>query len=119
MAKILYESSEQIKFVARVRAFYPEALIFAVPNGGGRTPREGAKLKAEGVLAGVPDLFVAVPRGDWHGLFIEMKRTKGGKPSAAQVDIMSRLAAQQYKSIVCYGMEEAWTQFERYYNDKL
>jgi len=58
-----------IKFM---RASLPEDIVFfAVPNGGRRNPREGARLKRQGVLAGVADLIVLFPRGDV--LFIELK----------------------------------------------
>ncbi len=54
--------------------------LFAIPNGGRRSAREGARLKAEGVRAGVWDLFLAVPfiaNNEFvaHGLFIELKAT--------------------------------------------
>lgn len=108
------ESSEQIMFVTRMRHFYPQILLFAIPNGGGRTPRDGAKLKSEGVLPGVPDLMVAEARGGYHGLFIEMKRSKGGKLSDKQIAVLATLAHNGYKTAVCAGCEEAWKEFEAY-----
>lgn len=52
-------------------------LLFHIPNGGKRHGLEAMKFKAMGVVAGVPDLFFALARSGYHGLFIEMK--KGGK----------------------------------------
>lgn len=49
-------------------------LLFHIPNGGSRGKAEAARFKMEGVKPGVPDLFLPVPRGPWHGLFIELKR---------------------------------------------
>lgn len=45
------------------RLQYPEYtnLLFAIPNGGKRNAREAARLKAEGVTPGVPDLFLQLP----------------------------------------------------------
>ena len=51
--------------------------IFAIPNGSQRSRTTGAKLKAEGVSAGVPDLFIPA-----FSLWIEMKRAEGGSVSA-------------------------------------
>lgn len=116
MAKVPTESAEQIRFVARVRSFYPDVLIYAVPNGGGRSAMEATKLKEEGVLAGVPDLFIAEPRGIWHGLYIEMKRVKGGSLSKAQSDIHVKLRSKGYKVVTCQGADLAWEVFEFYMN---
>lgn len=108
------ESSEQIRFVGRVRHFYPDVVIFAVPNGGGRSPMEATKLKEEGVLAGVSDLVVLEARDGYFGLFIEMKRTKGGTVSPEQDAFMKKARARGYKAIVAEGCDEAWRQLESY-----
>lgn len=103
---------------------HPElALLFAIPNGaklpytvnanGERFSRQGAFLRAEGMKAGVPDLFLSVARGRWHGLYIEMKR-KGGKLSEAQVDMLARLQAEGYATAVPYSAEEAAAVLVRY-----
>ena len=44
-----------------------------VPNEGKRSPQQGAKLKRMGMQKGFPDLVVPLPRGNYHGLYIEMK----------------------------------------------
>jgi len=62
---------------------YPELkTAFAIPNGGKRDLREAANMKAQGVKAGVYDVFIPVPRGPWHGLFVEMKRAKSQRGRA-------------------------------------
>lgn len=93
-----------------------EPLLFAIPNGGLRNVVVATRMKAEGVRAGVPDLFLAVPRGDYCGLFVEMKKTKGGRVSEAQKEMMSELERQGYRAIVCQGMEEARRQITDWLN---
>jgi hypothetical protein len=84
------------------RRTYRGELIFSIPNGGHRSKTTAALLKATGVVAGVPDLFV--PR---YATFIEMKRTKGGVLSDAQKDIIAQIEAMGYQVLVCYGAEDA------------
>ena len=80
-------------------------LLFAIPNGGQRNAIVAAKLKAEGVRAGVPDLFLAVAAGEYHGLFIEMKNGKAGRVSESQKVMQAALAAQGYKVVICRTFE--------------
>ena len=91
-------------------------MIFHIPNGGWRTITEAKRFKAEGVKKGVPDLFLPVPLSGYHGLFIEMKRPDGkNKPTGEQKDWQTYLNNSGYKSIVCYGYEEAVREIQRYY----
>jgi|TARA_R110000868_G_scaffold199858_4_gene446968 hypothetical protein len=102
------ESSEQTVLVARVRNFHPELVFMSIPNGGKRDIRVAAQMKKEGVLAGAPDLFLAEPRENKHGLFIEMKKI-GGRTSSNQNDIIDKLRAKGYEAIVCEGADEAYS----------
>lgn len=93
---------------------YPELeLLFHIPNGGKRNAREAARFKRMGVKPGVPDLFLPVPRGEYHGLWIEMKSSKG-KTSKNQKDMLEKLNKQGYKAVVCFGWEEAAETIKRY-----
>lgn len=92
-----------------------ECLLFAIPNGGFRHISVAMKLKQEGVRAGVPDLFLALPRGNYHGLFIEMKKAKGGRVSDSQNAVMTSLVRQGYACAVCHGWTAARLQIERYF----
>ena len=88
--------------------------VFHIPNGGSRNPIEAANLKRQGVKAGVPDLFVPVAASGCHGLFIEMKRERGGRVSEAQRRWLALLDAQGYRASVCHGAEEAIREIEGY-----
>lgn len=87
--------------------------LFAIPNGGARHPAVAAKLKAEGVIPGVFDLFLMVARPGCAGMWIEMK-AKGGKVSDHQKDFKGRAEAQGFKAVVCYGFEEAKQAIQEY-----
>ena len=82
------------------------SLMYAVPNGGKRNIATAVRLKKEGVKSGVPDICLPVPRGKYHGLYIEMKVGKN-KPSANQVQWIEQLQKQGYRVDVCYGWGEA------------
>jgi len=81
--------------------------LFAIPNGGARHLLTAKRMKAEGTSAGVPDLFLAWPAGGRPGLFIEMKRAKGGRVSPEQKVWQDRLRAAGYAVAVCHGFHEA------------
>lgn len=81
--------------------------MYHIPNGGSRNAIEAVRLKAQGVKPGVPDIFLPCARGEWHGLYIEMKRRKGGRVSEEQREMIRLLIEQGYKAVVCYGWEEA------------
>jgi len=55
-----------------------------------RNAINGAQLIALGLIKGNPDLTLALPRGGFGALYIELKKP-GEKPKAAQVKQMDRL----------------------------
>lgn len=77
-------------------------MAYAVPNGGERNPVTAARLKAEGVKSGVPDVCWPVPRGIYAGLYVEMK-IKGGSVSDTQKQWRDDLRAVGYAAAVCWG----------------
>jgi len=86
---------------------YPNlGMLFAIPNGGLRSKREAARLVAEGVRAGVPDLILLVPRRGYHALLIEMK-TSRGVLSPEQRAFLSEAANRGYLVTVCRSWPEA------------
>ena len=94
---------------------YPGRLIHAIPNGGARNIIVASKLKAEGVVSGVPDLFIPEPSKGFHGLFVEMK-VKGGRLQATQKDMIGKLESRGYKCSVCWSFEEFAKVVNEYFN---
>lgn len=111
------EETEQIILIdwCNLNRFkYPELeLVYHVPNGGKRNKSEAIRLKRAGVKKGVPDLCLPVARGNYHGLYIEMKYANG-KTSKEQKEWIEKLNKQGYKAVVCNGFEEAREAIEKY-----
>jgi hypothetical protein len=108
-AAIPTEHCEQRDLVRWFRRKYGPVRIFAIPNGGYRSMTTAGKLKAEGVSAGVLDLFVPA----WR-LWIEMKRQKGGRLSPEQADWIAYLESLGYTCLVCPGSENAQAQIDAF-----
>lgn len=96
------EHDEQVAFVQWFRRKYAPVRMFAIPNGGFRSRSTAAKLKSEGVMRGIPDLFIP----EWS-LWIEMKRVKGGRLSPDQVNWKHYLEEIGNTVYVAYGAEDA------------
>lgn len=93
---------------------YPELeMLYAVPNGGRRNKAEAAHLKRQGVKAGVPDLCLSIPRGKYHGLYIEMK-VDNNKPTEKQEHWLRNLSYYGYAVKVCYSARAARAAIESY-----
>lgn len=110
------EHQEQVTFAKYMHLAHPTIPWFAIPNGGHRHPIVAAKLKAEGVKAGVPDICIAVPRLPFHGLFIELKRKKNGAVSPAQKEMLGTLEKHGYKCVVAKGADQAIDAVKSYLN---
>ena len=109
------EHIDQCLVVEWYRRQYPKQanLLFAIPNGGDRHIATAVKLKREGVLAGVSDLFLMIPAGGYHGLFLEMK-AKGGRVSDAQKAFIQSALDMGYQAQVAFGFSEAQIVIQNY-----
>ena len=93
--------------------------LYAVPNAGKRTPSAGARMRAEGLKAGVPDICLPIKRMGYGCLYIELKRPKTAKASKGvasteQKEWIDGLNDQGQKALVCYGWLEAARVIEDY-----
>lgn len=67
----------------------------------------GGRLRAEGLKSGVPDLCLPSAHGQYHGLYIEMKRTQGSKTTPEQKEWLAALEAEGYQTALCRGADAA------------
>lgn len=112
------ESAEQKKlfeWATLMRGKLPAlSLMYHIPNGGSRHIAEAVALRRQGVKAGVPDICLPVACGQYHGLYIELKRPGGGTLSEAQREWITNLNGKGYKAVVCQGFSEAKDTIEKY-----
>lgn len=109
------EHSEQTRFVMRVRAFHPEVLCFAVPNGASVSAAQRLRLVHEGMMAGAPDLMLFC--AGLPTLAIEMK-VDTGKASAEQLAVHEALHTRGVTVRICHGADEAYKAMMEWLNSK-
>lgn len=109
------EQTALFSWAAYNRRKYPELeLLFHIPNEGKRTVINGARLKAQGMKPGVPDICLPVPNLKYTALYIELKRRNGGKVSDAQRGWIAALNRVGCRAVVCHGWDEAREEIESY-----
>lgn len=102
------EQTAVFNWAAVMARKWPELrLLHHIPNGGSRNAREAHNLRMQGVKAGIPDICLPVARRGYHGLYIEMKRRKGGRISEDQGTVLGLLREQGYCAWVCKGANDA------------
>ncbi|PXW40593.1 VRR-NUC domain-containing protein [Erwinia sp. AG740] len=87
--------------------------LLHIPNEGKRGPKAARDAKRLGMRSGVHDLFLALPRGEYAGLWIEMKAV-GGRPTPGQLEWQELMRAAGYRAEICYGFDSARNEIERY-----
>lgn len=114
------EHDEQVaifNWAKQMEQYVPElALLHSIPNGaklpwrknkrGKRYSPEAKHLISEGLKAGVPDICLPVPRGTYHGFYIELK-IGSNKPTDKQNQWLVALLEQGYRVDVQYGADAA------------
>ena len=69
--------------------------------------------KRTGYVKGFPDLQITEARHQYHGLFIELKTTKG-RPTAYQKDWIKALNERGYRAVICKGFDECKKEIDWY-----
>lgn len=112
------ESAEQSAFFDYF-SHYPsfKYVLFAIPNGGSRHIVEATNLKRQGVKSGVWDVFLAIPRGTFHGLWLEFKVNKN-KLTTHQQLFGQEMKNRGYCTKVCYSCEEGIKEVWKYVGRK-
>ncbi len=114
------EHDEQVTVVSWARMMSHKcpclALLHAIPNGarlrayktrsGKRWSPEAKHLKDEGLLPGIPDLFLPHAAHGYHGFYLEMKRV-GARPTGSQFAMLDALREQGYKAEWAQGNGQA------------
>ena len=112
------ESEEQqalFDWINLNKGHYPELkLMHHTPNEGKRSVSTGARMKREGLISGVPDIHLPVAKGNYHSLYIELKRIKHSKISKEQEEFIRLLNMYDNFAIICYGWEQAIKVIEWY-----
>lgn len=110
-ALIPSESAEQqhlFQWARMMSGAHPElALMYKITNEGRRSRANGARMVAEGMKKGVPDICLPVARGGHHGLYIELKRERNSRVTKEQLEWIEALMDQGYAAAVCRGCDEA------------
>lgn len=89
-------------------------VVHHVPNEGKTTLAGGARKKRKGCRAGIPDITCPIPKGEYHGLYIEMKKDRKQKPSITQKELMTILHSLGHCVRMAYTGEEAIKIFKEY-----
>lgn len=103
-------------------AGYPDLKwIYAIPNGGHRSPATAGRMKAEGVKRGISD--ICLPFRDWAnsylGAYIELKDGRSKKTTPEQKEFLEFIQKQGYFGGVAYSCDEMLDMIESYCGIKL
>jgi len=111
------EDRLQISAMRYIRMQYPDAISFHVANERATSPMRGAKLKQMGVLSGVSDCIILEPRGNFHGLLIELKAPKG-RLTENQKNFLNKAEIKGYDVAVCWSFDEVMVKVDGYMNQR-
>lgn len=119
------ESDTHKAVVNYLKLQYPQ-IIFRSDSGAGMKLSIGQAKKQKAIQNGMkwPDLFIAEARGDYHGLFIELKdygvklMNKAGKPAskhiAEQFECLTHLTEKGYFATFAVGFDGAKRVIDNY-----
>ena len=92
-------------------------LLYCASADGARTSLiEARRMKAQGYKKGFPDLFFYEPRGEHHGLAIELKRDKG-RATPDQKLWKEELQRRGYKAVIARGYSACLDAIKDYFSE--
>jgi hypothetical protein len=109
-----------------IRAKYPKVVFYTDVIGMKLPPYLASKLSNQRSDDKIPDLFIAAPRGKYHGLFIEIKKDKEAiyrkdghtfkknKHVEAQLATLLKLREQGYYAVFGCGVDECMKIIDKY-----
>lgn len=100
-------------FKLQHRALWEQGVLFHIANEGIRVAGMGSRAKREGVVRGVADLCLAMPRHGYGALYIEMK-TRSGRQSKEQIAWGNNISKHGNKYVVCRSLDEFRVIITRY-----
>jgi hypothetical protein len=103
------EDKIQQNIITALRLYYPDSLVYAIPNGGFRNKMEAIRLKRQGVVAGVSDLHF-IHKGKIY--FIEVK-SENGKQSLLQSQFQKFVEGQGFTYLLVKSTGELLDYFNK------
>ncbi len=85
---------------------HPDILFFSIPNEVASNPIKGRQLKLTGLHKGASDLFISVPRHHFHGMYLELKSTKGILRDEQRL-FFRKAEKHGYFTAACWSIDEA------------
>lgn len=108
------EALDQIRLFCWIRTredLHPFA--YSIPNDRKASRIMGQILKYMGLKPGVSDICLSIPKGPFHGMYIELKFGKN-KATQHQLDFIENMRSKGYHALFCVGYEAAKTAIEEY-----
>ena len=96
-----------------INAQYPGTLYCASAGGVRTSMKQAVMMKRTGYVKGFPDIFIYEPKGQWHGLAIEMKTAKGVM-SQHQKEWQNELIKRGYIAVTCKSFDQAQIIIDEY-----
>lgn len=113
------ETNDHIVVIRHINIYYPECLFTIAPSGMKLPISVAVRLKLMGYRKGTPDILIFEARKGFHGLFIEMKKLKGGKKEDSQKEFRQLAIDRGYKSVFVEGSQLAIDIIEDYLGPSL
>lgn len=116
-SKLTPELALQSAIMDWLETKYFEAWVMTTASCGGlpTSPKHASFNKAAGYKKGTFDLSTAIPKQGFHGLYIEVKPLKSGKPTPGQLEYGVLYRSYGY----CARIERGWKNITTAFNEYL